>query len=340
MKMMPMLLLLLAPVGARAACVDSDAWTKHGSWTVQVSADGPLRDFPSSEFARARKKGEQAIELLKRALPSLRGVDAKAYLWGGGAPDAEDGSSLRYAVNSLYKGYYCVPDTPMYPQVRGTVRLGDETGTWIYIDFNNLGWLVNDLARLDREIKADDGGAMYYFPRSGGELKGLPILLPQIHRGQTTEAYILVPSGALPYRFISREELLKAQIKVWEGKVKEMEKAADPRLRAYPQSFIDRSRALLDSLTPEERKMDAVVRDAYPDPRGKQKYFIDEAAGGRRVFTKNPAFFDPKLPAAAVQFITVYLRYETGPKNRAKEEMGKQFRNEFDFLALRGLLDR
>src|SRR5205807_570786 len=93
------------------------------------------------------------------------------------------------------KGYYCVPDTPSYPKLRGQVQLGDETGTWIYIRFNDLFWLANEKVRVSPDLRAKGGGTLYFFPKQGGEWNGLPVLLPTIHSAQKTEAEWIVGSS-------------------------------------------------------------------------------------------------------------------------------------------------
>ena len=75
-------------------------------------------------------------------------------------------------------------------------------------------------------------------------------------------------------------------------------------------------------------------------PGGREPVFATEAEGGRRVFVISARFFDAGLPRHAVQFITVYWRWDAGPQYRPKEEMARQFRENFDVHALRAMLGR
>jgi len=327
---------------AQAPCTNEMAWKKPGSWAGGAEDDLAMADptYPKAEYPAALRKADQVITLLKQAIPKLDGIEAQAYRSIRG-PSQTKGGALKYGVNTLFKGYYCVPDTPAYPTLRGQIQLGDETGTWIYIRFNDLLWLTDEKVRLDRDLRAKGGGTLYFFPRQGGEWKGLPLLLPTVQAPRKTEAVIIAPEGRTPYRFITREEFLQARVRQTQEKIDKLPQSRD---RASVLATLESERQKLDAavaaLSPEERKAEAIVRNAYAVPGGREKIFTTEEEGGRRVFTVSARFFDPGLPRQAVQFITVYWYWDSGPEDRAKTEIVRQFREGFDLEALRAMLGR
>jgi hypothetical protein len=340
------LLALLAGIAqsvpAQQACTDEMAWTKAGAWATRSEDDLAMADhsFPKADYPLALRKADQALALLKAAIPKLNGIEASGYRSIRGASYTKDGA-LKYGVDALFRGYYCVPDTPSFPKLRGQVRLGDETGTWIYIRFNDFFWLTNERVMLDKSLRARGGGALFFFPKQGGEWKGLPLLLPTIHTGQKTEAVVIVPQGRAPYRFITREEFLDARERQVLEKIDKLPQSRDrARAQATLEGELQKIRSALAALSPEERKGEAIVRNSYVVPGGREQVFATEAEGGRRVFVISARFFDASLPRHAVQFITVYWRWDAGPKNPAKAEVARQFRENFDVQALRAMLGR
>lgn len=286
------------------------------------------------------RKADQAIALLQQGVPKVNGIQARTYRSIRDPSYTKDGA-LKYGVNALFLGWYCVPDTPSFPTLRGQIRLGEETGTWIYIRFNDFFWLTNERALLDKSLRAKGGGALFFFPPSGGEWKGLPLLLPTIHTGQKTEAVIIAPPGRLPYRFISREEFLDARERQVQQRIDTLpQSGVRAKAVATLETELQKIRGALAALSPEERKTDAIVRSAFVVPGGKEKVFVSEAEGGRRLFVIRSSFFDASLPRHAVQFITVYWRWDAGPKDAAKADVARQFRENFDVEALRAMLAR
>ena len=72
------------------------------------------------------------------------------------------------------------------------------------------------------------------------------------------------------------------------------------------------------------------------NPRG--RIFVSEAEGGRRLVTIDARWFEPASSRTAVRVITVYWRVDrTNPVN---SEVIRQFKNNFDFQALRQMIDQ
>jgi hypothetical protein len=316
------------------------AWSKPGSW-ARVEDDRALADstFPKAEYPVPLRKADQTLALLQAAIPKLNGIEAKAHRSFRGASYTKEGA-LKYGVDAWFFGYYCVPDTPSFPHVRGQVRLGDHTDTWIYIRFNDFFWLTNERVMLDKSLRAKGGGALFYFPKQGGEWKGLPLLLPTIH-SRKSEAVIIMPEGKTPYRFITREEFLEARERQVREKIDKLPQFRDrAKAQTALEGELEKIRSALAALSPEERKAEAVVRNPYVVPGGKDKVFATEAEGGRRLFVISARFFDASLPRHAVQFMTVYWTWDSDPKDPAKAEVVRQFKQNFDVQALRAMLGR
>src|SRR5262245_12462127 len=336
------LLMLLAgfagAVSAQQACTDEMAWSKPGSW-ARVEDDRAMADssFSKTEYPAPLRMADQTTALLKAAIPKLNGIEAKVHRSIRDASYTKQGA-LKYGVDAWFFGYYCVPDTPSFPQVRGQVRLGDHTGTWIYIRFNDFFWLTNERVMLDKTLRTKGGGALFYFPKQGGEWKGLPLLLPAVHSGKS-EAVIIVPEGKTPYRFITREEFLEARERQVREKIDKLPQFRDrARVLATLEDELQKIRGALAALSTEERKAEAVLRNPYVVPGGKEKVFATEAEGGRRVFVISARFFDASLPRDAVQFMTLYWTWDANPKDPAKAEVMRQFKENFDMQALRAML--
>ena len=328
-------------VWAQEPCTDQMAWTKAGSWAARSEDDLAMADrsFPKAEYPRALRKIDQLVALLREAIPKPDGIEARLTRSIRDASYTKDGA-LKFGVTAAFFGYYCVPDTPSFPAVRGQVRLSDETGTWIDIRFNDFFWLTNERAMLDKRLRAAGGGTLFFFPKQDGEWNGLPLLHPTIHT-QPSEAVIIAPAGRTPYRFITRQQFLEARERQVQRRIDAVPQFSDrARVVMELESELQKVRSALQSLSPEERKTEAIVRKQFVVPGGRESVFATEAEGGRRVFVISARFFDAKLPRHAVQFITVHWRWDAGAKDPAKAEVARQFKARFDVQALRGMLGR
>ncbi len=337
-----------AAVAGTQPCTDEMAWEKPGSWTVQADDLDVAERSLKAQYPIAFANADRVVALLRQAIPNLNGVEARSYRTIRGSSYTKNGA-LMYGVNSLFFGYYCVPNTPSFPTVRGQVRLGDETGTWIYIHFNDFFWLANERFRVGgNDLRAKGGGALFYFPKQAGEWKGLPLLRSMLFRGDPRqgreikdEAVIITPRDRTPYRFLKREEFLEARARQVRNKLDKLpQNSSRAQHVAALESELQKINAALAALSPEERKADAIVRNSYVVPGGREKVFATEAEGGRRIFTISAKFFDKNLPRHAVQFITVFWTQDVGPRNVAKARVIQQFKDNLDVQALRALLDR
>jgi hypothetical protein len=363
-----------AAAAAQVPCTDLQARQTPGRW-VRGTDDLAMADrsFPKARYPALFAKTDRVIELLEKATPDPPGLEAKVYRTVRGASPVHDGP-LPYGVNAAFLGYYCVPAKGYAKDIAGKVRLGDETGTWIYVDFNTLGWLGQ--MALGSELKTAGGAAILRVPRRGADLNGSTLYLPEVHSNERTEAIVLAADGRSPYKPISRERFLDAREKRYDHELEEVEKrrqelatmrdrdlaalearkmpeekkaeqrersrksyeAVQPGLTRRSEQLQSEKAAIIaarEALSPGERGAPAIVKDfrALP-PKG--KLFATEAEGGWPLATLDPDLFGANGPREAIKVITVYWRWTE--RDPAKAALVKQFKERFDFQALKQML--
>src|SRR5512135_3374898 len=125
------LIISAGSVGAQGPCTNQQAFATKGNLSPdsreQADLDRRTRTKPDPAV---RKKIDETIQLLKQALPDLTGVSGK--YWHQISDTGANDYVFRFWITSAFFDYYCVPST-YPPDQAGKVRLGDETGTWIYI---------------------------------------------------------------------------------------------------------------------------------------------------------------------------------------------------------------
>lgn len=341
MKIKLLLILLLVSVQvafSQAPCTDEAAYQTAGRWRTQAEDDLAMADptFAKTQFQAILPKAQKALELIQKANPTLKGIEARAYRSVRGSSYVS-GGAVRFAATVGFFGYYCVPDTPSYPTRRGKVFLGDETGTWIEVFFNDLGWLVNEKKSLGKEFLTAEGKMIYSFPKQSGEVKGFVLLEPDLFR-EKSEAVLILPAGRTPFKILSREQFLRARTLLYEKEIKKLESLPQAaKIATEYREDVAKINEMLAEMPPGERQSPAVVSNLLARP-GRQKIFVEEAVGGRRLATIDRSFFDPNLPRHAVQFITVYWRWDE--KNPAKAALIRQFKENFDFQSLKQMLGK
>ena len=360
---------------SQAPCTNQDAYKTVGSWKQSAdflaSADS---SFPKAQYPAVLSKAQTVIDLLKQANPKPLGVQPKVYRSIEGNSYIP-GGALQFGLQAMLLGYFCVPVTANNPETSGKILLGDETETWIYINFNGLGWLVNDRMSLGKDLPTADGKVMFYSPKKIGDIMGLSLLWPDIHTNRKEEAVIITTDDRSPYKPVTREQFLRAVERFSKKKLKEMRESlqkmdADseskfakidsvtvltaeqkaqmksamtkqmaqahgtmPRFITLEEDKIARIEAIIAAMSPDEREAQAIVRDQGAQP---EKLFVTEAQGGQRLVTIDRSLFDPALPRQSIQLIVVYWSWND--KNPAKNEFIRQFKQNFDFDALRQML--
>jgi len=326
------LIVTQATILAQGPCTQQEASQKPGAWGKNAD-DLAMADatFPKAQYASVLKKADQAIALLRQAVPKLTGVEAKPYRSIRGAPYVK-GGPVPFGVNVPVFDYYCIPLTSGDPGLRGQIRASGEAGTWIYFYFNSLGWLWQE-TDVGQTV---NGAKIFVMPKQGGDLKGYQVLLPEKVVGRPDEAIIITLDGRLPYKPLSREAFLLAKQKYYQEEVAKAPKQSSVSTAwlTQRQSELSAIDNLLNSMSQAERQTQAIVRLPV-NLRG--KVFVTETEGGRPLVTVDGQWFNPTSSRTAIRVITVYLRVDrTNPVN---SEVIRQFKNNFDFKALRQMLD-
>jgi hypothetical protein len=331
--------LVLATSGARAQapCTDEQAFQTPGSLTLNSQEQADMnRRFRTKPDPAVRNKIDQTILLLKQSLPDLKGVGGK--YWHQIADPSPNSQVLRFWVTTAFFDYYCVPTKDYPPDIAGKVRLSDETGTWIYVYFNTLGWLVNEDVSLGNDMRTASGEKIFLLPRENGEWKGHRVFSPQIH-GEPSEAILLTPPGRFPFKPVSRDEFLQAREKVQQNHLDEARAkgGADSLVAKERERQLEEIRKFRASMTSVELQSQAVVREWSGDP-SRGRIFASDAEHGLRLVSIDQTYIDKSLPKSAVQLIVVYTRWNEDVPT--KREMMRQFESHFDVAALERLLDR
>ena len=305
---------------AQAPCSDDQARQWPGGLTLdkaeQAENDRSLHGKPDPAVLA---KIDQAVALLKQAFPDLKGISGRY-----SHKIADSGArSDRFWITVPFFDYYCnhiQRDDP--PAPAGKILLGDETGSWIYIDFNTLGWLVNERASLGKEMQTPKGQTIFELPPESGQWHGHPVLSPALH-GESSAAVILTPPGRFPFKPLSCGEFLQAREAVEE--------------KYHDQAEVEALRKLGESMTAAELASQAVVREWSAGVRS-GRIFAADTQHGERLVTVDHTYFDPSLPKTAVQAIVLYWRWEES--DPVKRELNNEFMRNFDVGGLEKLLDR
>jgi hypothetical protein len=333
--------LVVAAGEAAAQCSDEQAWQKPGAWSRGEDTLASDRALPDSARASALRKADAVVELLKQAIPNPKGLQAKVYR-SRGAQSTEDSGPLKYGVTAFFLDYFCVPPTAGNRELRGKILLGDETATWIYINFNDLSQLVSPISN---ELRLADGSPMFSMPRSAGDFKGHGRYAWESGRGVQWEAIVVKAKDMRLTRDVTREDFLRAREKVERNEVAKLRESAASR-PASSRSGIERSVQTLEgrlaklvaareNMSAAERQQPAVIVNAHMGNRERMS-FAAKGERGERLYALNPEFFDPQLPRHAIQFVTILLRWEANKP--PKVEAMRRFRENFDLEALRALL--
>jgi hypothetical protein len=321
---------------AQGPCTPEQAQQWLGSFTLdraeQASNDGRYHGMRDPAVLR---KIDQGVLLLKQALPDLKGISGKySHEIFDPGPHTD-----RFQITAPFFYYYCnAVNHSDPPGTGGKILAGDETGTWIYIDFNTLGWLVNERMSLGKEMRTRKGETIFELPSENGEWNGHRVFSPALH-GEFSAAILLTPPGRFPFKPVSREEFLLAREAVAQKYLDE----ARAQSGANSSAAKWRERELTDlqkyraSMSPAELQSQAIVIEWSGDPN-RGRIFANDAHHGKRLVTVDHTYIDGSLPKSAVQLIVLYWRWEE--ETPVQREFSQEFRRNFDVAALEKLLDR
>ena len=331
--------LLLAAGESAAQCTDETARQTPGSWSRGEDTLTTDRALPPLVRENALRKADQVLGLVQGALPKPKGMEAKAYRSRG--VTSENGGPLKYGVTAYLLGYSCVPQSAGNKDLRGKILLDDETATWIYVKFNDLSQLVTPLGG---QFKMDKSQAILAFPPRTGDFKGHAHYAWSTASGERWEAILVKGRDMRLTRDVSRGEFLRVREDIERDDIAKLRKTADARPGAkagIEKSVQSREQrlaklvALREAMSAAERDRPALVRNTHT---GNRDHITFAAAGerGERLVVLDPDFFDARWPRHAIQFAVILLRWQ--PKQPAKVEAIRQFRENLDLEALRALL--
>lgn len=303
-------------------CTKQDADQTLGKWGRQQKDDLAMADrsFPKDQYKPVLAKAQKAIELFKQAHSELKGIEASgkrvirgdSYLPGGALP---------FGMEIFYASYFCVGNDTAKVEMRGKVIIFSGYGTTV-VYFNSLRNVLESV-QDGSPFLTTEGEEVFEYKKQLGNFKGFTMINPRI-REDGHEAIIITPDRRLPYKPVTREQYLLARIKNYG--TSELFAADSARLKS-----------MIANMSSAERQTPALVRDITASPI-RAKLFVTEAEGGRHLATIDKSFFNQKLPREAIQFITVH--WNSNDKDIPKVEAIRQFKEKFDFAALKQMLGK
>ena len=311
------------PVITQASCTKEMAYQTVGKWGKQKTDDLAMADrsFPKEQYKAALAKAQKAIELFKQAIPEFKGIEASAKrgIRGDSYPS---GGPLPFYVDVGHGGFICVGNDTYKVEMRGKIIL---FGGYNYttVQFNSLRDVLDTVIE-NGGFSTIDGDEIFEYKKELGEFKGFTMIEPLVRDEDHHEA-IIITSGNLPYKAVTREQFLRARIKNDQSK---------------SSLFADEIAALnsaLSNMSAAERQTPAIVRDVSATP-GRVNLFATEAEGGRHLVTVDKSYFNPNLPRDAIQLITVHWNWNDDAI--PKIDAVRQFKQNFDFQALKQMLGK
>jgi len=324
-------LLSVMPGGlhAQAPCTDQQARERVGSLMLsrenQALLDSERRSRPEPAVL---EKINEAIAILKQALPAMKGVEGTYSYDVYRLPP--NGRAMRFSIRVGLFAYWCAP--MRYPaNVAGKVSREDETGTWIIVDFNSLGTLTGGGSSLSKEIRTPEGQLIYELPRES-EYKGHRLFIPDKF-GRESNVIVLTAGGLSPFTPVTRNDFLLAREKMYQGYIDKVPAGVNKGYR----DELDSVKRFHATLSPDELAEQAVIRNANQSP-ARGKVFVGESEHGLRLVTIDHSYINRNLPPTAIQLIT--LEWQNSDHNAEKHEAIRQFEANLDVEALSRLLDR
>ncbi len=320
-------------------CNDAQPPSTPGKWEHGVD-DTAMSDgtFPRKSYPALFAREDQALALLKKAVPNPVGAVVRHYHSVRGDALVKDGP-VPFSLNTRLFDYYCAKAGFSQPGEAGKVLPEDETGSVFEVYFNALGWLMND--RLKLHFRAENGAAIFYVPKQGGDFHGATLYLPEVTAGEHEKAVVFTPDGRSPYKPVTRERFILAREKLCDTRIDELVKGRAWDGREQQLAQLRQEKAALEAarqaLSPEERQLQAVIKEPEAAP-GRRPLFATEAEGGRALATVDGKLFKPKGPRDAVRVITVYWNHDA--RESPKAQVLRQLEQRLDWDALKALLER
>lgn len=320
---LPAIILVLCVGAFSQPCTKKTAHQTVGTWATQKPDNLALADrsFSRARYPAVLAKAQKVIELLKLANPEFKGIQAYAYLSIHGQPLTQNGA-VPFRVDAVYDSFICVGNDSHKVEARGKVLLNGVTN-WTTVNFNSFGRILES-AFSGNPFLTVEGEEIFEFPKQLGELRGFSLLGPVSRTGERHEAMIIASGAQTPYKPVTREQYLRARIKIYQ------DRGGDSIERENLASAIE-------NLSTADRQSPAIVRD-YSALPGRAKLFAAESDGSKRLVTIDKSFFNAKLHRETIQLIAI--SWSWNDKDLAKAEMIRLFKQEFDFEALSQMLGK
>ncbi len=304
-------------------CTKETAYQKIGKWGKQRKDDLAMADrtFPKEQFKPVLAKAQKVIDLFMRANPEFKGIEAYAQRTIRGDSYVPNGA-LPFRIDIGYGSFHCIEKGEGTAEERGKIIVFGGYGyTTVY--FNSLRDVLESV-QDGGAFLTTDGEEIFDYKKQLGEFNGFTMIEPMVRRGNNEEAIIITPDNRLPYKPVTREQYLLARIKNY----------GTSALFAADAASL---KSMIARMSPGEKQTPALVRDITASPSG-AKIFAAEAEGGKHLVTIDKSFFNPKLPRETIQFITVHWNWND--TDVPKAEAMRQFKQNFDFAALRQMLGK
>jgi hypothetical protein len=317
------LVLSQAPCASNEAALRSPGWWQKRHDEV-LNADPT---FPKAKWPPLLAHSDQLLEMLQKALPAPAGVSLSPTRVLPGKSMLPEGA-VPHGVEVPVFDVSCVD---------GKQKPYDETGTWIYIQFNTLSWLDNE--RMQTGLVTKSGATILRVPHHTEELHGSPVFTPRINADRADEAVVFTRDGSSPYKLISQSTYLEARIRKQEAFNDDVRKRGAKVQPKYLDELDGQKRSLeqaLSALSEDEHHKAAIVKDFNALPPA--ALFTTLEAGGHKLATMERKHFEPGGPRDGRMFVTAYWSFDE--KKETNVAVVRQLKEKFDWEALKKMVQR
>jgi hypothetical protein len=343
-------------------------WSRKGAWKKHEDAViFPDKTFPKNQYGQLNLRIDKIVPLIKEAFPDLSGLEPRWYRVIDGTSYIPDGP-IPYEFSSLYFTYYCNDNMKK-------ILLGDETGNWIYVYFNQLGWFCD---KVDDWNINDDGKmiAVYSLPPKVGKWKETSLYAPFSH--DSAHAVIIGHNGKLPWHTLTQKQYLTGLKNKWKDESKKKSDAYDESEEKMKKEIEKVSKSTSPQAPNIKQTLEQQLKDFQAKKEGYKsssrkfydeeiKYIDNYLANASAETLEGNAFIDPKynalkfrgtfgnenngtklvavgskyfnndLPRYVPQFMVLYWRWTQDPVSLRFKE---QFENNFPLEKLKAMIDK
>ncbi len=309
---------------------------KKGKWTFSMNEPGPeMKKFGDRGMKSVRATLQEIAKYITTSPTFTPPKGFEARFWGSASgknrfdscsgkqcPGERPGGALALLIGS-------------YEESAGKVKAAFNRAATMDIGVNDLGQIFSHLPLLYR----DEAGVLLPEPRRDGERRGMPVFVNNGHA-----VAFLTRNTAPMWQPVSRERFLQAAIAATSARLASTDEQSgmpvlveEGRSSLAPtgdRELIERSRSIsgelresaellgvrlgklkeeLASLTPEQKSQQARIESTAPPEGGTPALLPVESKDGVGVVTPDFAFFNSKLPAEAVQLVTIQWKFHGKP---------------------------